>query len=139
MIEEIKQVLETKRDYGNFQVLAAVRNKSYVYVISSGRIFFTSTYDAIRYNSLIDNEEVKNLLKETAEKLGRRFIEAEYPSDFLDNTDLARVYGNWDPKVLGISRTTVLSGATAAANGTSLGTLPVNTVVFPRGFDLFFR
>lgn len=117
MLDQIKTVLETRESNGAVAVYSTRRDTSYIYVVdSNNKIYFTSTGDSLRYNTLVNDLGLRDLIKESAEKLGRKFIEAEFPDDFLANKQLRNTIGNWDPKALGFG--TAAKSATATTTTT---------------------
>lgn len=101
MIEIIKKILKTRVGQEDIYVCTTRKDNSYVYVIDRDRkILFTSTDDAIRYNTLFEEDGLSDLLKEIAQKLGRKYIEAEFPDNFLLGKKIRDSAGNWDPKAL---------------------------------------
>lgn len=101
----LKQVISTRARVEDYYVCKNGNNNQYVYVIDGDRrIIFTSTDDAIRFNKALANEEnateVIALLQDVAQRLGRKYLEAEWPEGFLARRQLRDCQGNWNPKVL---------------------------------------
>lgn len=100
MIDDIKEVFRTGQNSGNCYLLRPRNDTSYTYCTDRDRkVFFSSTDSHIRVDRTMD-EEVKQVLRETADKLGRKFLEADYPDDYLLDRPLNNCTGNWNVRLL---------------------------------------
>lgn len=127
MKESIKKILKTGQTQGSYYVCSTQRDSSYVYIVDQERrIIFTSTYDTIRRNTLIEEDWLNEVLEDFASKLARKYVEAEFPTSFLLNKRVRDCAGNWDPKVLNPSKPDSIS-AGDTGGGTTVS--PVLNVI----------
>lgn len=101
MMDKVKKLLKTRSSQPGLFIMSNSRDSSYVYVCNTDKkILFTSTNDCIRLNTLFELAGLDEILEDFAKKLGRRYVKAEFPDNFLINKRIREVPGNWDVRVL---------------------------------------